>query len=271
MGALPVRRIAFDFENIDFIWNPRNPEFSMMMNILSFQAIGFERFICRSMDEARSGIEDQELLAEIRDFKAQEMQHSKGHLGHVRALVSRYPELDETFRRSTEDFDEQWEDMSLEDRLAYSAIIEATSLPLYRTMILHRDLLFAGGDSNLSSFFIWHFCEEIEHRSSALKVYDHVVGKKFHRLRIFPMVGGHLAANMRRIEEDFRKVVPEAKDLDLRKAMAELPRWERIKMSLSLLTSQLPWHNPGASKMPDYCEAWLADYETGKDMSRAYP
>ncbi len=40
MTALPIRNIPFEFEDVDFIWNPANPTFSIAMNTLSFFAIG---------------------------------------------------------------------------------------------------------------------------------------------------------------------------------------------------------------------------------------
>ena len=38
-------------------------------------------------------------------------------------------------------------------------------------------MLFRPGDDRVASLFLWHFVEEVEHRSSALVIYDAVVGK----------------------------------------------------------------------------------------------
>lgn len=51
MTDLKIRRIPFAFDDVPFMWNPQNPGFSMAMNILSFYAIGFEKYICRAMQD----------------------------------------------------------------------------------------------------------------------------------------------------------------------------------------------------------------------------
>lgn len=266
MSELIVRNMAFDFEGVDFFWNPANPEFALLANIISIQTIGFERFICRSMEEAKAHISDPHVLQEIRDFKAQEMAHSKGHLAHVRSMIAQYPQIEGVFQESLADFDRKWEAHGMAYRLGYSAIIEATSLPLYKVIIEHRDKLLTGADKRVASLLLWHFCEEIEHRSTALLVYNEVIGRRFHRLRVFPDVGQHLAMNMRRVASRFAKIVPGVAELDLRRATANIPRWARFRMNAGLFTAQLPFYNPGRGRVPDYCGEWARRYNSGEDM-----
>ena len=270
MTNLVVRNMQFDFSGVPFIWNPANPEFSLLANILSFQAIGFERFICRSMTAAQDRVTDTELRKEIIEFKSQEMAHSKAHLAHVRSIIDLYPKLQDAFDESLEDFDKKWEAHDLAYQLAYSAIIEATSLPLYKIIIHHRDKLMAGGDSRVASLLLWHFCEELEHRSSALRVYQTVVGRPFYRMRVFPDVGGHLARNMNRIGMRFAEHVPEVAGLDIRLATARIPRRDRLKMVVKLFSSQLPFYDPARGRLPPYCTQWAQRYEAGEDMREAY-
>ncbi|MCP4908307.1 MAG: metal-dependent hydrolase [bacterium] len=55
--------------------------------------------------------------------------------------------------------------------------------PFFKMILDHRAVLFSGGDSHLASMLLWHFCEAIEHRSSALAVYNHVVGGYWYRIK----------------------------------------------------------------------------------------
>ena len=48
MIDLMIRRIPFDFEGVDFVWNKANPGFAISMNKVSFFAIGFEKYICQA-------------------------------------------------------------------------------------------------------------------------------------------------------------------------------------------------------------------------------
>ena len=50
-------------------------------------------------------------------------------------------------------------------------------------MLDNEETLFRPGDDRVASLFLWHFVEEVEHRSSALVIYDAVVGKPWYRIR----------------------------------------------------------------------------------------
>lgn len=270
MSDLVVRKIPFAFDGVEFFWHPGNPEFSFLMNLLSFQAIGFERYICKAMREAEKLTDDPAILREIRDFNAQEMVHSNAHRKHVNVLIDRYPALQEALDQSMADFETLWKARDLQFHLAYTANIEATFLPLFGTIIDHRDLLFGGGDARISSLMLWHFCEEIEHRSSALVIYDHVIGKSWYRLRKSREVFAHIAASAQRIAAHFARHVPGAADIDYKQGTARLPKAARRRMSIGLLLSQLPWHNPDHGKVPAYYGEWRRRYEAGEDMRMAY-
>ena len=79
MVDLKIRRIAFDFEGVDFVWNRNNPEFAITMNKLSFFAIAFEKYICQAMRDVEPLIKDPRVLQEAKDFRAQEGLHSMQH------------------------------------------------------------------------------------------------------------------------------------------------------------------------------------------------
>lgn len=88
-----MRRIPFNFDGVDFLWNPANPAFSIMMNSVTFQAIGFEKYICHAMRNAEKFIAGPAILAEACAFNAQEMVHSPSHKKHIKALMEGYPGL----------------------------------------------------------------------------------------------------------------------------------------------------------------------------------
>jgi predicted metal-dependent hydrolase len=101
MIDLKVRRIPFDFEGVDFIWNKNNPEFAITMNKLSFFAVGFEKYICQAMRDAEPLITDPRVLQEARDFRAQEGLHSSAHRKHCKALIAQTPSSTQLNRSNT--------------------------------------------------------------------------------------------------------------------------------------------------------------------------
>src|SRR5215475_6467553 len=68
--------------------------------------------------------------------------------------------------------------------LAYIAALEATFPPFFKMILDHRASLLEPGEPRVASLFAWHFVEEIEHRASALVVYDAIVGDPWYRLRV---------------------------------------------------------------------------------------
>ena len=81
----------------------------------------------------------------------------------------------------------------LEFRLAYVADFEATFTPSFKMMLDNEETLFRPGDDRVASLFMWHFVEEVEHRSSALVIYRRGGGSEpWYRLRVLPAVVKHL-------------------------------------------------------------------------------
>ena len=170
MSDLKIRRIPFSFVGAPFIWNPGNPGFSVAMNTLSFFAIGFEKYICRAMQDAEALIDDPAILAEARAFRAQEGIHAHAHRQHVKALIKQYPALQEALDKTIASYDELYASKPLAYHLAYIGGLESIFTPSFKLLLDHRHLLFAGGDARVASLLLWHFCEEIEHRSLKLGV-----------------------------------------------------------------------------------------------------
>ena len=170
MTDLQIRKMRFAFADYDvpFLWNETNPAFSSMANAVSFLAIAFEKMIGTMIAEAMPLITDPEVAEEARRFVRQEGQHSMAHRQHVKGLIKRYPGLKETLDAVIASFDDLTANKPLKYRLAYTADLEATFTPVFKLMLDNDATLFAPGDDRVASLFLWHFVEEVEHRSSAL-------------------------------------------------------------------------------------------------------
>ena len=209
MTDLQVRRPKFNFtEDVPWEWHPTNPSFSFAMNATSMLAICFEQMIVAAVQEAKPLITDPAIDAEATAFLRQEAQHSSSHRKHVNALIKHYPGLQETFDAATASFDAITATESLEYRLAYVADLEATFTPSFKIMLDNEHILFQPGDDRVASLLLWHFVEEVEHRSSALDIFDAVVGKPWYRLRVLPRVIKHLLEVMAIIADGVNKHVP---------------------------------------------------------------
>lgn len=301
MTDLRVRKMRFAFADypVPFLWNESNPAFSAGTNGLSFLAIAFEKMITAMIHEAMPLITDPEVAEEAEAFVRQEGQHCNAHRQHAKGLIKSYPGLEETFDAVTAMFDELTATKSLKYRLAYTADLEATFTPSFKMLLDNADVLFSSGDDRVASLFLWHFVEEIEHRSSALIVYDALVDNPWYRARVAPSVFKHVGAAMMTAAEGFNKHVPlEERKVDamsmfggpgLKKtlqqklpffdvpdsepfehAYARVRRRDQWTAAYGVVRSQFPGRNPAREKLPALASEWVARYDSGYDVTQWY-
>lgn len=298
MTDLQVRRPKFDFsDDVPWVWHPQNPAFSFFMNATSVIAICFEQMIVAAVQEAKPRMTRTEVTAEATAFLRQEAQHSSSHRKHVNALIKQYPGLQKTLDDAMACFDRLTDTKSLDFRLAYIADLEATFTPSFKLMLDNEATLFRPGDDRVASLFLWHFVEEVEHRSSALLIYDAVVGDKWYRIRVLPAVVRHLLHVMSVIADGVNAHVPQAdrrvdartllpaygaaqnlrrklsrgaQGRDAPSAFAAVPRKQILVAAGRVLLSQTPFHKPEYEPLPRFADQWFRRWDEGGDVARWY-
>jgi predicted metal-dependent hydrolase len=272
---------GFEDHDVPFLWNPENPAWSSMSNAVSFLAIGFEKMIVKMIMQTKSRISDPEVAEEAVAFMRQEGHHSTAHRQHVKALIRRYPGLQ----------------TSLNYRLAYTADLEATFTPVFKLMLDNEATLFRPGDDRVASLFIWHFVEEVEHRSSALIIFNSVVGSELYRMRMAPSIFAHVMKVIRIACAGFNQHVPlSERQVDslsmfamhrtkqkiltsfapyltkgtMPRAFDHLQLGEQFVALGGVFRSQMPNHNPDHEKLPALADQWFKRYDDGYDCTRWY-
>lgn len=288
--SLEIRKVRFDFDGeIPFIRNPRNPTFSVFTNAVSIIAIAFEKLIVTATREAIPLITDAEAKSEAEAFLRQEAQHANAHRQHVHALARRHPGLEQTLADTVRCFDRLTDSAPLDFRLAYTANLEATFTPYFKLLLDNEATLFAPGDERVASLFLWHFVEEVEHRSSALVVYDSLIRSRTRRVRALPAILRHMNEAFMIVVDGFNTHVPEAdRIIDARRALPAMSLSARRRPRpappalghlstrqkgvalLRILESQSPWHNPTHQPLPLFADRWFHRYEVGADIAHWY-
>jgi hypothetical protein len=121
----------------------------------------------------------------------------------------------------------------------------------------------------VASLFVWHFCEEIEHRSSAYDVYNHVVGSHWYRIRNTGKFQKHTRGLFDMIKSEFELVVKDVpKNAYSDSPFARIPMWAQLRSAVGVLASQFPWHDSVNQPLPDYYGEWLGHWESGADVSQ---
>jgi predicted metal-dependent hydrolase len=290
MTSLEIRKVRFDLDgDVPFLWNPANPTFSVFTNAVSIIAIVFEKFIVAATREAIPLIADAEAKSEADAFLRQEAQHASAHRQHIRALARRHPGIEETLAEATRCFDRLTDTAPLDFRLAYTANLEATFTPLFKLLLDNEATLFAPGDERVASLFLWHFVEEVEHRSSALIVYDALVRSRSYRVRALPAISKHINEVFMIVLNGFNQHVPESDRIidahtvipafswnALRRqrhappSLAHVPKCEKLIAGLRILESQWPRHNPTHQPLPQFADRWFRSYDEGVDVAHWY-
>jgi predicted metal-dependent hydrolase len=302
MTDLQIRRVPFRFdESTPYQWLPVNPDFGHLLNGIGVIAVAFETYIVSVVRQAFDLIADAGVADEADAFLRQEAQHARAHRLHLRALAAQHPGVKGVLDDAVASYDTLLDTEPLEFHLAYIADLEATFTPLFTMMLNNRAALFEPGDDRVASLFLWHFVEEIEHRSSALVIYDAVVGKPWYRLRVMPRVFGHaesvftaimagfdahvppedLMVSTRRVMSTamwlrevagrvpgLRRVAARAPEDAYPTAFGAVPSGDLVRMAWRLALSQLPGHRPAREPLPAFADEWFAGFESGRDVTR---
>ncbi|MGV0793583.1 metal-dependent hydrolase [Mycolicibacterium sp. XJ1819] len=299
MTNLVVRKIAWEFDDtVPFNWQPANPEFGLFCNAFTFIAVPFERYIVSTVRMAGDRFDDDpDIASEAEAFLRQEAQHAAAHRKHMTALVQRYPELERCYEQACRSYDELLDAHPVEFHAAYIANLEATFTPLFKIVLDNRDSLFDGGDQRVASLMMWHFVEEIEHRSSGLMLYRHLCPDPWYRVKRLRATINHVAGIAEAIAKTFDEVVPFeergastqqlmstgllARELTYRGPVGRrrrpksggaptlfhaVPAGQLVRMLWRLALSQTPRHNPATQPLPDWADTWMREYDRGTDM-----
>ena len=266
-GGITVRRMSFSFPaGLDPVLVPGQPEESYLNVGLSLLLPYLEPYLIRSMRAARKGVTDPALLAQLDLFNAQEGQHYRQHIRFNEAIrLTGFERLSALEAELAADYERYTATRSLRWNLAYAEGFEALTSALARFSIetgmtdrMHPEA---------RELFTWHLVEELEHRTVAFDVYDHLYGGYFYRLGVGLFAQWHLNRFVRRVAESMLAADPEGFRRTYggrRAAWARL--WPLVRRSLRtlvprILATYLPWYTPHAIPMPEAARA-LAEHYT---------
>ncbi len=294
MTELTVRRPKFQIDaTVPFQWQPANPSFGLFGNTFTFLVIAFERYIISAIRQAIPRMTDPTVAEEADAFTRQEAQHARAHRAHAKAMIDQYPGLKETSAAADAAYDHLLEREDVEFHLAYIADLEATFTPLFKMILDNRHPLFEGGDERVGTMLMWHFIEEIEHRSSALLIHHHLTPDPWYRIRKAPKVFGHVTRMYKLVLAGIEEHVPlEDRHIsttaigpsglwlgeathrlssrhqgDRPSLLSHVPGGDLRTMVRHLARSQMPRHDPAHQVLPTWMDEWHAAYNSGADVT----
>lgn len=266
MEAMTVRRMEFAFRpDMDLVFVKDDPEMSFMFLGAWMMLPYLEPFLIRTMRDALPHVSDPQLREDLKRFCAQEGEHFKQHAKAndlIRALHPSYAAL----RPLEEELDAELKaftrDKPLKFKLAYAEGFESMTSAMSRAQF--EVGLYDRTDSPLADLAKWHVMEELEHRSVAFDIYEHVVGSWFYRMKQSLWSQGHYMRWVKR----FRDVIA-APHADLIAAFnapeiaARRKAFNKHYLRRGLprvLGTYMPWYNPAKVDLPEQFEAARRHY-----------
>lgn len=251
-----ARRVRFHWpDDLEPVWTPRLPEMSVAANAVSVIMPFAEPFAVASVRAAIDDLDDADLAAAARGYATQEAQHHGQHRRFNDLLGARYPGLARverilgwTFRRLAA--------RSKRFGLAFATGFETIAYVSARWVDRHQSLL-RGGDPTVTTLFLWHLAEEVEHKEVAFDVYEATGGGRL-RLAWATLVAGVILATMAMagtwtmLRAEHRLLSPVA-------------HWRLARWSLSfvftavpvMVVAALPGHHPRELVDPAGLQHWL--------------
>ena len=267
-GEIVVRRVPFEFpDDLDPVWNPGHREWSHMINGASMTMPYLEPFLIATLREAANEIDDPAVLEEVKGFCAQEGQHYRTHRRYNEVVKANgYPELAEVEEQMKASWDRLREKRSLTYRLAYSAGFESMTLGVTNWLVTDRRRLFAGSDTRVASFALWHMVEEVEHKRVAFDAYQAARGAYWQRALGIFTGSWHVFWWSRKGCVAMLKA-----DGKWRDPRSRLKLWARTASFAKAIVpgmfrSAMPGHDPRREEDLPWVREWIAGY-AGADPS----
>lgn len=167
-----VRHMGFDFADLPRHWLAGDPWVTHMVNGLHFVFPAGERFFIRSVKRYRDGLPP-ELAARVQAFCGQEAEHQAEHRRAFEAIEAQGYDVQsflQWYRALAYDEIEPMADPLL--RLATTVALEHYTAVFGEFAL--TDPFLDDCDPRMRALLKWHACEEIEHKSVAFDVLQHV-------------------------------------------------------------------------------------------------
>lgn len=261
-APLPLRRVTFTYpDDMDPAWIPDKPEFAHMANGLSLLMPYAEPLFIKAVRSGLPDVEDPALRARTEDYIRQEVGHYSEHKRFNAIIRARHPRVERIEGWMKRCADWVTNTRSRNFNLAFASGGEIMSFLLARWVDRHAGDLFVDADPVVTTLFLWHLAEEVEHKSSAFDVYEAVDGSRL-RYALAMATGTILLfwfvwlAALVMLRDDGR-------------LFRFGPHWRLFRWGISaafellpaMLVSALPGHHPNDFADPMYLTTLLRQYD----------
>lgn len=196
MHPIPVRTMKFDVPSAaDFhpLYLAGSAALSYSHSAFGLYVALLEPFAVKSLRKVLGKIRDDKLREEVDRFCRQEAQHYQRHIDFNKVILAHgYPGLEARIEQLRQDLERVLGNASDRYCVGYVEGFESYTTQFALNMIGsglydHRRTHPAFG-----ALFKWHMLEEIEHRTVAFDLYQHLYGGALYRVRMCWISQGHM-------------------------------------------------------------------------------
>ena len=183
-ARMTVRRMRFAYpEAAKAHWNGARPEFSQIVNGASLSMPYLEPYLIETMKKAKERITDPELLKDVDLYIGQEATHFRQHQQWNKRLADMgYACVAPHEAQLKQDYDAFAANRSFTFNIAYAEGFEAMGLTVGHMLVEDREYLLKDADPAVASLLLWHFVEEIEHKTVTFDVFKALDGRYWWRV-----------------------------------------------------------------------------------------
>jgi hypothetical protein len=264
---MTVRRMRFPYpDSLKAWWNAARPEFSHIVNAASLAMPYLEPYLIETMRKAKERIADPRLQQDVDLYIGQESTHFRQHQQFNKRLADlgyrAVPKLEAKLKADYEAFART---RSFTFNIAYAEGFEAMALGIGHMLIEQREHLFANADPAVASLVLWHFVEEIEHKTVTYDVFKTLDGRYAWRIYGLLYATIHIMARTR---QGYRAMLIEdgrwytlASRLALYRLLARI-FW---KITPRLLRVFRPGYDPREVPDPSWALDWWRMHRDGQE------
>jgi len=259
------RQVQFDWQHSPFHWIPNDPFASHWINHFSFSLVRGEYFFCRTFNKALPEIRDEKMLADVKTFIRQEAIHAQAHKESIEQYLQKYGvDIEANYARVVQLFDKLLADKPLGYelpkalrkewlliRVALVAAAEHFTAGFGHYVLCNSHWEARGADPMVSDLFTWHSAEEVEHRTVAYDLYQHLSGNYLRRslvmLAVAPMLTYLMAAGaeqLAQVDHDMPKDQRSMKSIGFWRAWRDSAKEYRVPGPTWFLTKSLSFFKP---------------------------
>jgi predicted metal-dependent hydrolase len=175
--SLTVRKVDIDFSQAKIHWNPKEPEYAQLLNGLSSGFPLLEPFLIKVVRQARE-LAPEHMKKDIDLFIAQEGRHFKQHAKFNQLLYDAGYDLDPVMKELQAGYERCLTKKSLKFNLGYCDGFETFGPMLSYFFFQHPPgmELMKDWDEPTVYLWMWHLCEEFEHRAVCYELYKALYG-----------------------------------------------------------------------------------------------